>query len=60
MKKGVVIGLAVVVTAAVAAGIAVAVSRGCNDGLMVPDCDDFEEEEEELFEDDLDEDSKAP
>lgn len=59
MKKGVVIGLAVAATAAVAAGIAVAVSKGCNDGLMVPDCDDFEEEEE-LFEDDLDEDSKAP
>lgn len=58
MKKGVVIGLAVAATAAVAAGIAVAVSKGCNDGLMVPDCDDFEEEE--LFEDDLDEDSKAP
>lgn len=58
MKKGVVIGLAVAATAAVAAGIAVAVSKSCNDGLMVPDCDDFEEEE--FFEDDLDEDSKAP
>lgn len=59
MKKGVVIGLAVAATAAVAAGIVIAVSKGCNDGPMVPDCDDFEEEEE-LFEDDLDEDSKAP
>lgn len=56
MRKGVVIGLVVASAAAVVTGIAVAVMKRSNDGLMCPDEDDYEEDV--FYDEDLDEEDK--